>query len=336
MNNPFTPNFGQAPLYIAGRSFLTGEIERALGRGLGDPALASILVGPRGTGKTALLSHLGSYAEGHGWIAVNVSCLPGMLQDILEQTKRRTVEFVEPAHDKKLSAISIGQLGGIEWERQEPPTQKVLLVASDIVALADKALDCKLAGNLVISLADHLQYAVERAGEGVAIENPLSHEVAFVYPRETELGRRGIEVVRERLGVELPESEVTSIALHLVNAEVDGMGSAQDMDLVMKSTVILERATQIIEGQLGQTLDRTSYAYVRFVAHLRFLIRRLMRGSCKETENSGLFRQAARDFPDAYRCAAGFNEYLKREYNWSCSDEEMLYLMMHVNRLRQG
>lgn len=215
-------------------------------------------------------------------------------------------------------------------------SDEVLLVASDIVALADKALDCKLAGNLVISLADHLQYAVERAGEGVAIENPLSHEVAFVYPRETELGHRGVEIVLDRLGVELPESEVTSIALHLVNAEVDGMGSAQDMDLGMKSTVILERATQIIEGQLGQKLDRTSYAYVRFVAHLRFLIRRLMRGSCKETENSGLFRQAARDFPDAYRCAAGFNEYLKREYNWSCSDEEMLYLMMHVNRLRQG
>lgn len=215
-------------------------------------------------------------------------------------------------------------------------SDEVLLVASDIVALADKALDCKLAGNLVISLADHLQYAVERAGEGVAIENPLSHEVAFVYPRETELGHRGVEIVLDRLGVELPESEVTSIALHLVNAEVDGMGSAQDMDLVMKGTVILERATQIIEGQLGQKLDRTSYAYVRFVAHLRFLIRRLMRGSCKETENSGLFRQAARDFPDAYRCAAGVNEYLKRDYNWSCSDEEMLYLMMHVNRLRQG
>lgn len=211
-------------------------------------------------------------------------------------------------------------------------SDEVLLVASDIVTLADQALDCKLAGNLVISLADHLQYAVERAGDGVSIENPLSHEVAFVYPRETELGHRGVEIVFDRLGVKLPESEVTSIALHLVNAEVDGMGSVQDMDLVMKNTVILERATQVIEGQL----DRTSYAYVRFVAHLRFLIRRLMRGGCKETENSGLFRQAARDFPDAYRCAAGINEYLKRDYNWSCSDEEMLYLMMHVNRLRQS
>lgn len=212
----------------------------------------------------------------------------------------------------------------------------VLLVASDIVAMADKALDCALAGNLVVCLADHLRYALERTGDGIAIENPLSHEVAFVYPREVELGRRGIELVSERMGVNLPESEITSIALHLVNAEVDGMGSSQDMDLVMKSTVILERATQVIEGQLGQQLDRTSYAYVRFVAHLRFLIRRLMRGGCKETENSGLFRQAARDFPDAYRCAAGINEYLKRDYNWSCSDEEMLYLMMHVNRLRQS
>lgn len=212
----------------------------------------------------------------------------------------------------------------------------VLLVASDIVAMADKALDCALAGNLVVCLADHLQYALERTGDGIAIENPLSHEVAFVYPREVELGRRSIELVSERMGVNLPESEITSIALHLVNAEVDGMGSVQDMDLVMKSTVILERATQVIEGQLGQQLDRTSYAYVRFVAHLRFLIRRLMRGGCKETENSGLFRQAARDFPDAYRCAAGINEYLKRDYNRSCSDEEMLYLMMHVNRLRQS
>lgn len=212
----------------------------------------------------------------------------------------------------------------------------VLLVASDIVAMADKALDCKLAGNLVVCLADHLQFAVTRDDDELAIENPLSHEVAFVYPRETELGHRALALVRELLGVQLPECEATSVALHLVNAEVDGMGSAQDMDLVMKSTVILDRATQIVEGQLGQTLDRSSYAYVRFVAHLRFLIRRLMRGSCKETENSSLFRQAARDFPDAYKCAAGINEYLKHTYNWSCSDEEMLYLMMHVNRLRSS
>ena len=50
-------------------------------------------------------------------------------------------------------------------------SDEVLLVASDIVTLADQALDCKLAGNLVISLADHLQYAVERAGDGVRVDD---------------------------------------------------------------------------------------------------------------------------------------------------------------------
>lgn len=215
-------------------------------------------------------------------------------------------------------------------------SDEVLLAASDIVALAGETLDCSLSPNLLVSLADHIQYAVERQGGGILIENPLSHEVAFVYPRERELGDRGLAIVAARTGVELPSCEATSIALHLVNAEVDGMGSAEDMDLVMKSTVALERITQIVEEQLGTPLDRTSYAYVRFVAHLRFLIRRLMRGGCKQTENSSLFRQAARDFPDAYRCAAGINDYLKKSYRWNCSDEELLYLMMHVNRLRSS
>lgn len=166
-------------------------------------------------------------------------------------------------------------------------SDEVLLAASDIVALAGEALDCSLSPNLLVSLADHIQYAVERQG-GILIENPLSHEVAFVYPRERELGDRGLAIVAARTGVELPSCEATSIALHLVNAEVDGMGSAEDMDLVMKSTVALERITQIVEEQLGTPLDRTSYAYVRFVAHLRFLIRRLMRGGHQRLSQENL------------------------------------------------
>lgn len=70
-------------------------------------------------------------------------------------------------------------------------SDEVLLAASDIVALAGEALDCSLSPNLLVSLADHIQYAVERQG-GILIENPLSHEVAFVYPRERELGDRGL------------------------------------------------------------------------------------------------------------------------------------------------
>ena len=215
-------------------------------------------------------------------------------------------------------------------------SDEVLLAASDIVDVAKATLDCKLAPSLPFVLADHLQFAVERDADGIVLTNPLAHEIAYVYPREQELGLRGIEAVRKHTGVQLPESEATSIALHLVNAEVNGMGSSQDMDLVLKSAVALEQITQIVESHLGVTLDHASYAYVRFVAHLRFLIRRLMKDSCKPTENSSLFRQAARDFPEAYQCAAAIDNYLKQSNNWACSDEEMLYLMMHINRLKQS
>lgn len=43
-------------------------------------------------------------------------------------------------------------------------SDEVLLAASDIVALAGETLDCGLSPNLLVSLADHIQYAVERQG----------------------------------------------------------------------------------------------------------------------------------------------------------------------------
>jgi beta-glucoside operon transcriptional antiterminator len=65
-------------------------------------------------------------------------------------------------------------------------------------------------------------------------------------------------------------------------------------------------------------------------------VRRLVKGSCTQTENSSLFMQAARDFPEAYQCAYAINRVFEKEFKQSCSDEELLYLMMHINRLRSA
>lgn len=114
------------------------------------------------------------------------------------------------------------------------------------------------------------------------------------------------------------------------------MGRAKDMDFIMKSTRVLDEVTHSVEKQLGCSLDTASYCYIRFLAHLRFLVRRLVKGSCTQTENSSLFMQAARDFPEAYQCAYAINRVFEKEFKQSCSDEELLYLMMHINRLRSA
>ena len=162
------------------------------------------------------------------------------------------------------------------------------LAASDIACFASQQLGCKLSGGLPFILADHLQFAVQRDDDQLSAPTPLEHEVAFIYPRELQIGQAALAIVQKHTGAKLGQNEATSIALPIVNAEVDGMGRAKDMDFIMKSTRVLDEVTQSVEKQLGCSLDTASYCYIRFLAHLRFLVRRLCKGKCTQTENSSL------------------------------------------------
>lgn len=100
MTNPFTPTFGVIPAHMAGREHIISELIRALEAGPGDPGLTTILTGARGTGKTALLSYLADEASSRGWIAANVSALPGMLDEILQQTLKYSSHLIRLSSGK--------------------------------------------------------------------------------------------------------------------------------------------------------------------------------------------------------------------------------------------
>lgn len=117
--NPFTPTFGMVPPFMAGRDRLMREMERAFDDGLGNPNLATILIGARGTGKTTLLSRIAAAAQERSWVAVNVVAAPGMLEDIVQQTGKAAAHLIEPAPTRRLSAIGIGQMLNLEWVFEE-------------------------------------------------------------------------------------------------------------------------------------------------------------------------------------------------------------------------
>ena len=48
------------------------------------------------------------------------------------------------------------------------------------------------------------------------------------------------------------------------------------------------------------------------------------------------FERIATDFPKAAECAKEINAYLIREFDWCCSNEELLYLVLHTNRFISG
>ena len=118
--NPFTPSFGVVPAIMAGREQLLAEMRAAFEEGVGNPNLSTILVGARGTGKTALLSCIANEAQQAGWLSVDVACGAGMLDDIFQRSAEAATEFSDPKTKKKLTGLSVAQVIGLQWESDSP------------------------------------------------------------------------------------------------------------------------------------------------------------------------------------------------------------------------
>lgn len=213
---------------------------------------------------------------------------------------------------------------------------EVLAATSEIVDMARASLGCGLNPNLVFTLADHLQFSMQRVRDGVAFDIPLVPEIALVYPQEITLGRRALEIVERHFGMRLPDSEAHAVALHLVNAEAVVPGAnLSSMNLVLKSTAIIEEILTIVERTLDTTLDRSSYPYLRLTTHLRFLVGRLMAQEARPkvaARTRALMLLVAHDYPQAAACAKAIAAYLQKSHGWACSEEEELYLMLHTNQ----
>lgn len=149
--------------------------------------------------------------------------------------------------------------------------QPILLASASIAEDAEMELDCQLNPNLPLTLADHLSFAVERLEKGITVTAPIAYDIRHLYPREYKLGQQALITLREQAGIELPELEAVSVALHLINAEAEN-GDLHNFITMME---IIDQVDQIIERELNFKLDKDSYNYSRFATHMRYLIQRL-------------------------------------------------------------
>ena len=90
--------------------------------------------------------------------------------------------------------------------------------------------------------------------------------------------------MRLRTSSSLPRAEAVSIALHIVNAELEG----SDLSSTLTAVEVLDEVTTSVEQELGIVLNRESYNYARFAMHIQFLVRRLSAGGAMEQrKNAG-------------------------------------------------
>ena len=193
----------------------------------------------------------------------------------------------------------------------------------------------KLSESLLITLADHISFAILRKNQGIEFSNPLKGSIMCYYPAEYQLGRHCLRIIREKLDVELHEDEAAFIALHIVNAELN-----TNMSEMYEITKLIEGTISVVEYFYQKQFDRESLDFNRFVVHLRYFAQRLFQGKIMEDaqgERDELFRQLImKNCKEHYKCAQCIAEYVRNTYRKNLSDEELTYLTIHLKRINLG
>ena len=105
----------------------------------------------------------------------------------------------------------------------------------------------------------------------------------------------------------------------------------------MDITRLIEGVIDVVEGYYGRAFDRDSLSFSRFVVHLRYFAQRLFQSrQMPDTadEHDVLFRQLiARNCKAHYGCAMAIAAYVREQWDRELSDEEMVYLTIHLKRV---
>lgn len=210
-----------------------------------------------------------------------------------------------------------------------------LSLTEELIKHITSQIPQKLNESLLITMADHISFAILRKAQGVEFSNPLKGSIMCYYPTEYHLGQYCLGVIREHLGVTLHEDEAAFLALHIVNAELN-----TNMSEMYDITKLIEGTISVVEYFYKKEFDRESLDFNRFVVHLRYFAQRLFQGKMMEDaqgERDEVFRQLImKNCKEHYKCAQCVADYIKNTYQKNLSDEELTYLTIHLKRINLG
>ncbi|MFS8651980.1 MAG: PRD domain-containing protein, partial [Caldibacillus sp.] len=141
-------------------------------------------------------------------------------------------------------------------------------ISEEIISYAEKTLNVSLNEHIHLVLTDHISFAIQKAQEGINIENKLLHEIRILYPEEFAIGQWAIQHIKQTLGVELPEDEAGFIAIHIHTMKPH----SNNLQQTLRTTTILQEMMHVIQEEMGFRLDANDWSYQRLMIHLRFAL----------------------------------------------------------------
>lgn len=213
--------------------------------------------------------------------------------------------------------------------------EDIFELSAKIIEYAKTKLDIPTHSNIVFTLADHINFAIKRYKENINIKLPIINDIQYIYDVEMDIGKEALLLMREKSEVTIPDEEAIYIALHIINAEiVNKTHGNKNFD-----EKIIDEIINIIEGYLNIDIDKKGFSYSRFVTHLHYLLKRGKRNKFEENEShKDMYLYLASSLPQVYDCAKKVGNYFNHQLHWKLTEEEYIYLILHISRLwnREG
>lgn len=203
--------------------------------------------------------------------------------------------------------------------------EEIIEISTEIIDFANDLLNGRYSTNLIFTLADHICFSIKRYKQKIKISLPLAHEVKHMYPKEIAIGNFALKLIEKKLNVQLPADEAAVITLHVIEY---GLNSENEACLLNNQTKI-EKSVEIVEQCMSIKIDKEGFNYSRFASHMYYLLDRVEKNTSVKSDNKKLFINLIEEYPKTYECSKKISEALDVKLN----DEELMYLMLHINRL---
>jgi transcriptional antiterminator len=198
---------------------------------------------------------------------------------------------------------------------------------NDVISHIQQRVNAPLNEHIHVALTDHIYFAVKRIQQGMGLKNPFLLETKALYPNEYSIAAESVDLMKEKMGIDLPEGEIGFIALHIHSAL-----TAKHISEVNKHSQLIHTIIEMIEHTFKIEIDRESIHYMRLIRHLHFAIERVKAGE-KVEEPKKITLLLKEEYPLCYNLSWKIIKVMQQVLQLPVYDAEAVYLTMHLQRL---
>ncbi|MDF7638041.1 PRD domain-containing protein [Lactobacillus sp. ESL0791] len=206
-------------------------------------------------------------------------------------------------------------------------------LTKEIVKKAENKLNVKFNPFLLISLTDHIYFAVQRSNEN---NNIALKDIKEAYPKEYNQAIVSKLMIEREFNIKLNDSEIGFLTIHFIENEYQKKDDKNDNRIILdQEDQAIIRIKQIISRELRIDLNNRKINSRRLTTHLRFLIDRIQKKEhfSDSDEDKILYFEMAKLYPKLKNCIAVIIEYLNKKFGYKLTNSEKLYLIMHLQQI---